>query len=343
MVDTIYIEKSVLEHEQTEAVLRRYPKAKRIDIDRYGEVLNSHNQNFRQQKNNPSLILAEKRGKRVFEVPAAYETGGGAHYYFSHMLNCIYDCRYCFLQGMLRSANYLLFVNYADFVADIQMVASDHQDDERPTWFFSGYDCDSLAYEPVTRFADYFIPAFADIKNSVLELRTKSTQIRSLLNSPVHDNVVVAFSLSPDRVARHVEHGAPELAKRLQALKRLQQAGWRIGLRFDPVVWHREYLVDYQQAFEQTFALLEPSQVENVTIGGFRLPKDFYKKMVNLYPEHWLLSAGLQEHQGLVSYRAEIEYEVLSQIEAISHKYMSPEKVFVYRSQDENSVEQPDK
>ena len=31
------------------------------------------------------------------------------------MLNCIYDCKYCFLQGMFNSANYLVFVNYQDF------------------------------------------------------------------------------------------------------------------------------------------------------------------------------------------------------------------------------------
>ena len=27
-------------------------------------------------------------------------------WYFSHMLNCLYDCRYCFLQGMSRNHCY---------------------------------------------------------------------------------------------------------------------------------------------------------------------------------------------------------------------------------------------
>ena len=36
------------------------------------------------------------------------------------MLNCVYDCRYCFLQGMYRSANYVLFVNYDDFRVQIE-------------------------------------------------------------------------------------------------------------------------------------------------------------------------------------------------------------------------------
>jgi len=243
MIDTIYIEADIAEHHRTHKVLARYPKANCIYIERYGEVFNSHAQNFRLQKQKPALILASKQNKKVMPTPLQYETGGGAHYYFSHMLNCVYDCRYCFLQGMLRSANYLLFVNYEEFVDEIEEVAQQHACDEKPAWFFSGYDCDSLALEPVTQFADYFVDAFKSIPNAVLELRTKSTQIRSLLARPAQDNVVVAYSLSPTNVADAVEEGAPSFAKRLEALQKLQNEGWRIGLRFDPIIWHKDYVL----------------------------------------------------------------------------------------------------
>ena len=292
MVDVIYIEQAIADHPRTQAIANRYPKAKRIEIERYGEIFNSHSQNFRIQKNNPSLILAAKQNKKVMPTPAQYETGGGAHYYFSHMLNCVYDCRYCFLQGMLRSANYLVFVNYEDFIDDIKVLAKKHKNDAKPVWFFSGYDCDSLAYEPVTNFADYFVPAFSSIDNAVLELRTKSTQIRSLLKRPSQDNVVIAYSLSPERVAREIEIGAPSLAKRVEALAKLQQHGWRIGLRFDPIIWHNDYLNDYHAMIKLVFSQLDADLIDSVTLGGFRLPKGFYKTMHKLHPEHWLFSAG---------------------------------------------------
>ena len=38
------------------------------------------------------------------------------------MLNCIYDCNYCFLQGMFNSANYLVFVNYEDYFKEIEKI-----------------------------------------------------------------------------------------------------------------------------------------------------------------------------------------------------------------------------
>ena len=114
-MDTIYIEKQIRSLPRTEAILKRYPKARQVLIDRYTEVFNAPSQNFRVQKNNPALILAHKHGNRVIETPPGYHIGGENNYYFSHMLNCIYDCRYCFLQGMYRSANYVVFINYDDF------------------------------------------------------------------------------------------------------------------------------------------------------------------------------------------------------------------------------------
>ena len=332
MVDTVYVEHDVLDLPRTQQILSRYPKANRIVIERYGEVFNSHAQNFRIQKQNPALILAAKQNRKVIPTPAQYETGGGAHYYFSHMLNCVYDCRYCFLQGMLRSANYLLFVNYEEFFEEIKQTAQQHVADDKPVWFFSGYDCDSLAYEPVTGFAEYFVERFAEVPNSVLELRTKSTQIRSLLDLPPRQNVVVAYSLSPERVAAEVEHGAPPLQKRVEALRKLQDHGWRIGLRFDPIIWHQDYADDYRRSVALVFDQLDADKVDSVTLGGFRLPKGFYKTMYKLHPEHWMFNAGLVDQDGQINYRKDIEDEVLSTVTAYCAEHVSNEKLFRYSS-----------
>ena len=44
-------------------------------------------------------------------TPKDFTIGFKENYYFSHMLNCIYDCKYCFLQGMFNSANFVIFTN----------------------------------------------------------------------------------------------------------------------------------------------------------------------------------------------------------------------------------------
>ena len=78
------------------------------------------------------------------------------------MLNCIYDCKYCFLEGMFNSANYLLFINSEDYFKEIEKNNRRYSDNR--VCFFSGYDCDSLALEHVTGFASSFINFFKNIK-----------------------------------------------------------------------------------------------------------------------------------------------------------------------------------
>ena len=298
-MDTLYIEEAVHAHPRTQALIKRYPRARVIPIERYGDVFNAPSQNFRSQKANPALILAGKPGRRVLPTPPGYHIGGRHNYYFSHMLNCVYDCRYCFLQGMYQSGNYVVFVNTDDFFADITDVCAQHDD---PVWFFSGYDCDSLALDPVTGFVADCLSHFRNLPQAHLELRTKSTQIRPILKCDAMPNVVVAYSLSPQAIVSAEEHGTPSLAKRLQALSSLQQAGWKIGLRFDPLLYADNFEALYGEFFDEVFNTLNMSQVHSVSLGVFRLPKGFHKRLVRLYPDARLLSAPMQVRDGLVSY-----------------------------------------
>jgi spore photoproduct lyase len=298
-MDTIYVEREIAEHPRALRICARFPKARIIPIHRYSDVFNSRSQNFREQKRNPSLILARKNGKYIHPTPPGYHIGGEHNYYFSHMLNCIYDCRYCFLQGMYQSGNYVVFVNTEDFLNNISDTAQQHKE---PSWYFSGYDCDSLALDPITHFVNDCLDHFERLPNARLELRTKSTQIRPLLNRPALSNVVVAYSLSPEAIVSAEEHGTPSLEKRLDALSRLQAHGWNIGLRFDPLLYSDDFEALYGPFLNQVFAALDMARVHSVSLGVFRLPKGFHKKLVRLYPESKLLAAPLALRDSMMTY-----------------------------------------
>ncbi|HKV10431.1 MAG TPA: DNA photolyase, partial [Thermoanaerobaculia bacterium] len=225
----IYVEEEILSHPRTLQIQSRFPDAEVVPCARYGEIFNRRAQSFRLQKRRPSLILARKHRNFVHEAPEGFGIAGANSFCFSHMLNCIYDCRYCFLQGMYRSAHYVIFVNYEDFQWEIEETIRGAAGG--PLWFFSGYDCDSLALEPVTRFAASFVPFFARFPQASLELRTKSTQIKSLLEMDAVPNVVVAWSLTPEEVQTSYEHQTPSIDRRLRAMERLQERGWKLGLR----------------------------------------------------------------------------------------------------------------
>ena len=116
----VYIEEEVRDHPKTLEVIEKINPCQIISIERHGEVFNRKSQNFRLQKRGPSFILAKKYGTCVYPTPATYGIGAKENYYFSHLLNCPFDCRYCFLQGMYRSASFVLFVNYQDFQTAIE-------------------------------------------------------------------------------------------------------------------------------------------------------------------------------------------------------------------------------
>lgn len=309
MIDTVYVESAILAHPRVQAIRQRFPEARCIECERYGEVFNPKAQNFRLQKQRPALILAEKYQKFALPAPSGYGIGGQQNYYFSHMLNCLYDCRYCFLQGMYQSANYVLFVNYEDFQTEIRQIC---QQTTEPVYFFSGYDCDSLALEPVTGFAESFLPFFAELPNAWLELRTKSTQIRSLLNRQPWERCVVAFSLAPADLAEKVEDRAPGLEKRLEAAAKLQQQGWPVGLRFDPMLYQHDYAEQYRQLFARVFSVLDAAKLHSVSLGVFRLPEQYFKKMHKLYPDEKLFVSPLQTTEGMVSYRHDLEQAMMA-------------------------------
>lgn len=326
MIDTIYIEENIREHPRALSICDRFPKARQIICERYGEVFNPKAQNFRLQKQSPALILAEKYKNFAMPAPPGYGIGAKHNYYFSHMLNCLYDCRYCFLQGMYQSANYVLFVNFEDYQQQIKQICQDAGNE--PVHFFSGYDCDSLALEPVTHFAENFLPFFAEIPNAWVELRTKSTQIRSLLNRTPFERCIVAFSLSPDEIATKVEDKAPSLQRRLDALCKLQDRGWPIGLRFDPLIFQTGYQQQYKDLFEQVFSRIEPELLHSVSLGVFRLPEKYFKKIHKLYPDEKLFASPLENSQKMVSYKSALEQEMLTYCTELLLDYIPQSKFF---------------
>ena len=119
MIDTIYIENELCNNVITENIVKRVKPKNIILCENYKEVFNKKSQNFKLQKKKPSLILAKKRNNFLLEVPKKQTIGGDKNFYFSQILNCIYDCRYCFLQGMFYSASYVIFVYYEDFLSEI--------------------------------------------------------------------------------------------------------------------------------------------------------------------------------------------------------------------------------
>ncbi|PIS00573.1 MAG: DNA photolyase [Chlamydiae bacterium CG10_big_fil_rev_8_21_14_0_10_35_9] len=323
MIETVYLEKEIKNHPRADKIINRVNPKRVIEIERYQELFNLKSQSFRLQKNKPSLILAKKHGKFIHPIPEKYGIGGKENYYFSHLLNCPFDCQYCFLQGLYRSANYVLFINYEDFMEEI----SKKKDQE--TYFFSGYDADSLALEPKSHFVAEFLPFFESLPHSFLELRTKSIFTRPLINHQAIANCIVAYTLSPESICKEVELKAPPLHKRLKSIVDLQQNQWKIGLRFDPLIYVDNFESTYKNFFQEVFSKINLDLLHSVTLGTFRLPSSFYKPMKKQVKNQKLLAVLEKTPDNQYTYPPEkLEKLLHFCTEELLH-YVNKEKVFL--------------
>ncbi len=323
----IYVERRIYDHPRTQDLLVRLGSEKTVIVcDHYREIFNRKAQSFKMQKQHPALIIAEKPGSRVLPTPPGFGIGQQHNYYFSHLLNCPYDCRYCFLQGMYQSAHYVLFINYEDFQQDIVSVLQSHPNET--VTFFSGYDADSLAFNARTQFVEHFIPFFQQHPRALLELRTKSANVKALLKQAPIPNVVVAFSLTPSDISQQVEHRVPALTQRLEAMRQLQSAGWRLGLRFDPLIYCDNFESLYEALFSQVFAMLDPSAIHSVSTGLLRFPEKMYQKITAMYPNDKLLAHPLEVHRKVVSYSKTREAAMLGWIHEQLAQYVPDACIF---------------
>ena len=221
---------------------------------------------------------------------------------------------------MFPSAHYVLFINYEEFWDEIRMKAEEVSD--APSWFFSGYDCDSLALESTTGFVDFFLPKFSKLSHAFLELRTKSVNTRILKNLEPLSNVVVAFSFTPEEISRQLEHGVPSVSARIKAMHQLATLGWCVGIRIDPVIDCKEFEKRYALLFHQLFKKL-PEDFHAFCI-SWCIPDApwIFKKMDKLYPEESLFAGKLSKKKNSVSYELEIEKKRLDSCRSMLLEYI---------------------
>ena len=329
MIETIYVEESVEEHSRTKKILKKFPNSTIIVCDRYKEIFNRKKQNFRIQKASPSLILAKKFNNFVLPTPKGLGIGSNKNYYFSHMLNCLYDCRYCFLQGMYESSNFVLFINFESFTNSIEKILKNNLIDEKIT-FFSGYDCDSLAMESITGFVKFFLPFFENKPNTEIELRTKSVAINEILNQKPFNSCIIAYSFTPDEIAKKNEHGAPPVKSRINAMQKLSNAGWKLGLRLDPLIYHSNYKDNYKKLIDDIFLKIPEKSFHSISLGPIRFPKKMFNKISNLYPDEKLFSKHFVQINKMKSYPKIIESEVVNYCKDYLKNYIDEDQIFSF-------------
>ncbi|MBW1668974.1 MAG: DNA photolyase [Deltaproteobacteria bacterium] len=182
--------------------------------------------------------------------------------------NCPLDCSYCILQAYFIENYMRIFVNLE---AKLNVIA--HIIDTQEENIFrigTGEFTDSLALDPLTGWSEVLVSFISKRKNAVLEFKTKTDQIRGLLNTPTREGIIISWSLNSPSIAAREERGAPSLRKRLEAARQCQQEGFVVGLHFDPLIEHPSWRKEYVKTLELLDKYLDPRRIIWVSLGSFR-------------------------------------------------------------------------
>lgn len=203
--------------------------------------------------------------------------------------NCPMDCSYCFLQEYLANNPTLkVFTNVEQMLGEVAAVV-----DRQPWRQFrigTGELSDSLALDPLLGFSADLVPFFAARKNVLLELKTKSDCVDGLLTLEANDRTVVSWSLTPPAIADTEEHGTASFAARLDAARRVQAAGYKLGFHFDPLIEYPQWEEGYRDTIARVFSTVDPRRVAWISLGSLRLTPTLRTTMRQRFPATRLLS-----------------------------------------------------
>lgn len=308
-------------------------------IHHYKDVFNRGHQNFARQKKAPSLILSEKSGTLIYPGAPVCQSFGNEHFYYtSNCMNCIYHCDYCYLQGMYPSGHIVVFVNLADYFAEIEQLLTKH-----PVYLCISYDTDLLALEPLLHYVEQWIAFSIGHPDLTIEIRTKSgnpilfSHFKDCLASqPVNvcKRIIFAWTLSPDCLAKVAEAGAASPALRLKAAKAAHDAGFPVRLCFDPMIYFSGWETAYRELITQVFSVFQPQELLDISIGVFRIGTDYLKIMRKKRPDSPLVWFPYISENG-VSHYGTLSEEMVQYLYQLLSARLSKQQLFIW---DGNSV-----
>lgn len=320
----IYIEKAVMGHPRAKQIINHFPDAVFVEIDHYKDIFCRRGQNFNAQHQAPALILAAKQGTLCYPGASVCQSFGNEHFYYtSCVMNCIFDCEYCYLRGMYPSGNLVIFVNLEDIFAEVGRILAEH-----PMYLCVSYDTDLIALENVTGFVKEWVDFARQHKNLRLEIRTKCGRIDLWEQLLPSTDVIFAFTLSPDSVVKQYEHHTSSLKMRIASAAKALEKGFSVRLCFDPMIYCADWKKQYGEMIEQVVERLDMKKLNDVSIGSFRISKEYLKKMRRTAPNSAVVQFPFENEHGVYHYPAKLMQDMENYLCHQLQVYLPEEKIF---------------
>ena len=327
-ITRIIVDQKVADQELVQRYRQNNPRAELIRIDVTDELKETM---FRQEPTpaKRDIFLTEKQGHTVKQCPGTDRTYRCCNYHvINQTSNCPIDCTYCILQFYLNNPVTTVYANSGKLFKEVRdKIAT------QPDRFFrigTGELSDSLAFDSSSEFSRDIVSYFAGLGNVLLELKTKSNRIENLLALDHKGHTVVSWSVNPQVIIDAEEHKAASLEERLQAMKQVQDAGYKIGFHFDPLLYHAGWERNYPELIRQLFEVVDPENVAWISIGSLRFPPEMKDKVLEKFPRSKIMFAELiRGMDGKMRYPKPLRLDMYRTVYQALRQY-GGEQLFIY-------------
>jgi len=214
------------------------------------------------------MFFGVKKGKFLKEYHLDEKFKGiKEEYYLSYENNCPFNCLYCYLREYYGHGAFIFYVNIEEMFAELDRFK------KKGAMISCGIVNDSLVMDSVTGITKDLIGYFKNRKELLLEIRSKSKNIGNLIEAGGSENVIASFTFSPQKVIDKYEFGTASLDERIESAVKLQNAGFKIGIRIDPMINIENCNAEYGEMTDKIFSKLDHNKIANIGIGALRYRK----------------------------------------------------------------------
>ncbi len=239
--------------------------------------------------------------------------------------SCGFDCSYCSIQSFYNQNTITFDSTFADKLLNLQL------DPNKTYHIGTGQASDSLMFGNREGVLDALFEFARKNPNVILEFKTKSDNIKYLLENELPKNILCTWSLNTPTIIENEEHLTASLDKRIAAARKLADKGVKVGFHFHPIVEYVGYLDEYQAVYEKLILQFKPSEVALVSFGTLTFIKPVIKQLRQREFRSKITQIPHEDASGKTS------YPEATKIEMFKHAYESfkpwqtgEDKVFFY-------------
>ena len=285
----VFVEKSIGLAQLKNNFKAFFPEAEFIEI---GSLKKINNGNRRPgiagyNKRRDAIFLSNERYDFFKKCPCTKGAIRCGYHIFNLGFGCIFDCSYCYLQEYNNAPGLIFPANMNKYFEEFERY-------KRPKMRIgTGEFSDSLMLDHITEYSPAIIEFFRKHKDVTFEFKTKSSNINNLLKAKHSGNIVVSWSLNPQKIIDKNEFFTASLSERLASAEKCAEAGYEIGLHFDPIIYFKGWEREYSGVIDLLFDKIKAREIAWISLGTFRFKPELKLIIENRFPENNILDEEL--------------------------------------------------